>query len=122
MRTSLLINCSKREAQEVRNRAELEKRTVSGYVVHIVIRRVEFAEQFSSTLENPGLFRLSHDKREKVAGPRTTLHIYCTKDEADRIRSAARLGEITISRFVLRCLHNSWETEDRLTKVRGKKT
>ena len=119
MRTSLLINCSKKEAQEVRTRAELQRRTVSGYVMNIVVRRIQFAEEIPGM--NPPVFRLERGKRAKAAGPRTTLHIYCSLEDARKIRRAARLGQVTISGFVLHCLSHAWQVEDALAEIQRKK-
>lgn len=55
--------------------------------------------------------------RTKVLGPRTTLHIYCSVEEAERVREAARLGKSTMSGFVLHCLRGSWEIEDSLLRI-----
>jgi len=120
MRTSLLINCSEREALEVRKRAGLQRRTVSGYVVNIVLRSVEFSEVIVSALRTLPLFRLRQGRARALA-PRTTLHIYCSTDEAKRIRGAARRAETTISSFVLHCLSRSWEAEDSLVKLQRRK-
>jgi len=119
MRTSLLINCSKREAQEVRARAELQRRTVSGYVINIVVRRIQFAEEIPGM--NPSVFRLERGKRAKAAAPRTTLHLYCSLEDARKIRRAARLGQVTMSGFVLHCLWHSWRIEDSLAENQRKR-
>jgi hypothetical protein len=117
MRTSLLINCSKKEAEEVRTRAELQRRTVSGYVINIVIRSVSFSDGLVSSLGRVPFFKLDRGKPGRGVAPRTTLHIYCTNDEAKRIRGAANLRHMTISGFVLGCLRRSWETEHSLELV-----
>jgi len=121
MRASLLINCSKREAQEVRSRADFQRRTVSGYIVNIVIRRIEFAEEIASAANRPAFYSYRGRKTAEAAGPRTTLHIYCAFDEARQIRRAARLSKLTMSGFIFHCLHNSWQTEDSLAEIQGKK-
>jgi hypothetical protein len=120
MRTSLLINCSEKEAHEVRRRAGLQRRTVSGYVVNIVLRSVEFSEEVVSGLRTLPLFRLGQ-RLARALAPRTTLHVYCSTDEAKRIRGAARLAETTISSFVLHCLRRSWDAEDSLVKIQRRR-
>jgi uncharacterized protein (DUF1778 family) len=112
MRASLLINCSRKEAELVRKGAGLQRRTVSGYVINIVIRAVEFSNRLVSSLGRSRAFKLPQGKVAKGPAPRTTLHIYCATDEAKRIRAAAFQRRMTISRFVLNCLHRSWETEN----------
>ncbi len=47
-------------------------------------------------------------RQERCPGPRTTMLIRCTTDEAARIRSAAKRRDTTISGFVLHTLRCSW--------------
>jgi len=119
-RTSLLINCSKREAQQTRANAEIQRRTVSGYVINIVMRSVNLTEKILPTLSSPPLFGVQRKKSSKSLGPRTTLHIYCSADEAKRIRTAAKLRSISISGFVLYCLHRSWKSENVLREIQDR--
>lgn len=111
MRDSLLITCSRKEAEQVRKKAGLQRRTVSGYVINIVMRAVELGDRSLLTLTSP-FFKLPERKLVKGAAPRTALHIYCATDESKRIRTAASLRTMTISRFVLGCLRRSWEAEN----------
>jgi hypothetical protein len=111
MRTSLLINCSRKEAEQVRKRAERQRRTVSGYVINIVVRAIEFSDALVSSLGRSPFFQLPKGKQVKGVAPRTTLHIYCTTADAQRIRAAASQRKMTISGFALSCLRRSWETE-----------
>lgn len=120
MRASLLINCSKREAQEVRSRALLQRRTVSGYVVNIVARRIQFAQEIAPR-GSLRIVKIAGEKPAKATGPRTTLHIYCSFEEARQIRRAARLEAVTISGFVFRCLWHSWQIEDSLAEIQRKR-
>ena len=103
-RTALLINCSRNEARQMRDNARAQRRTLSGYVLHIVLRTVELQEQMYANFERV---------REVGSGakpqPRSTVLIRCSREEAKRIRRAARLTAMTISGFVLRALHRSWE-------------
>ena len=112
MHTSLLINCSGNEAEQVRKRAVLQRRTVSGYVINIVMRAIEFSNGLVSSLGKPAYFKLPQGKRVKGVAPRTTLRVYCAADESKRIRGAASQRKMTISGFVLSCLRRSWETEN----------
>ena len=96
----------------MRKEAGLQRRTLSGYVINIVIRAVEFSNGLVSSLGRSPFFKLSKKKWVKGIAPRTTLHIYCATDEAKRIRAAASLTNMTISGFVLSCLRRSWETEN----------
>lgn len=111
MPTSLLIHCSRKDAEQVRLRAKLDCRTVSGYVITIAIRSVEFSEKLVSRLGKSLLFEASRAKRVKSIAPRTTLHVYCTNEDAKRIRDIARLRDMTISGFVVGSLRLWWKTE-----------
>jgi uncharacterized protein (DUF1778 family) len=39
-RTALLIHCAEEEARQIRQAARLERRTISGYVLHAVMSRI----------------------------------------------------------------------------------
>jgi hypothetical protein len=119
MRTSLLINCSEKEASEVRARAQSERRTVSGYVVNVLNGCMETSDGLVKYLRTAPSFKLDHSKKPKLVGPRTTLHIYCAAEEATQIRHAADLRQVAMSHFVLSCLHRYWEIEDRVKKRRA---
>jgi hypothetical protein len=43
-RTALLIRCSREEADKIRKAAKRERRTVSGYVLNAVLRRIVYLE------------------------------------------------------------------------------
>ncbi|HTZ47454.1 MAG TPA: hypothetical protein VMH20_07675 [Verrucomicrobiae bacterium] len=111
MRPALLVRCSRKEAEQVRKQAALQRRTVSGYVIHIVMRSVHFSAELVSSLGQRAFFKLGRGKRVKAMAPRTALHIYCAAEEARRIRGAASQRKMSISGFVLECVHRSWETE-----------
>jgi hypothetical protein len=59
-------------------KAKLERRTVSGYVVNIVMRSIEFDEKLLVRLGKAPLFKVVRKKMVKGGAPRATLHIYCT--------------------------------------------
>jgi hypothetical protein len=104
MRTSLLLNCSKNEAEQVRQSAERQQRTVSTYVVRVVMKSVSYVENLDQHFAHlPNYWK--RRAKKKLLGPRTTLHIYCTGEEAKRIRTATEKRAMTISGFVFRCLH-----------------
>jgi uncharacterized protein (DUF1778 family) len=44
-RTALLIRCSKEEAEKIRDAAERERRTLSGYVLNTILRRISNQEK-----------------------------------------------------------------------------
>jgi hypothetical protein len=113
-RTALLINCSTAEATTIRNRSELQRRSVSGYVLNIVMRAVSFEETLSNKIDNLRLPQLPLHRPARLTGPRTTLLLRCSLDEARRIRSAAKRRGSTISGFVLHSLRRSWNVSDGL--------
>ena len=39
-RTALLVRCSKKEAHVIRDAAKLERRTLSGFILHAVLNRI----------------------------------------------------------------------------------
>jgi hypothetical protein len=116
MRASLLINLSKKEATEIRARARADMRTVSGYVIFVLVKCMKTSDALINYLRMVPSFRLDHTKKAKVLGPRTTIHIYCSAEQADQIRAAATLRKIPMNQFVLSCLHFYWNTEDGVSK------
>ena len=50
-RTVLLIRCTEEEAIAIRNAAQRERRTVSGYVLNAVMHRVKSASQTRERIE-----------------------------------------------------------------------
>lgn len=44
-RTALLIRCSKEEAEKIRAAAKRERRTLSGYVLHVILNRITIQEK-----------------------------------------------------------------------------
>jgi len=88
----------------MRVNARAQRRTLSGYVLNIVVRTVELQEQMYANFERV---------REVGSGakprPRTTVLVRCSNSEAKRIRRAAQLSAMTISGYVLRALHRSWD-------------
>src|ERR1700758_1966858 len=104
-RAALLINCSSEEALIIRERAKVEHRGISGYLLNIVMRSVDFEETLMAKAGrfyalNRGLFA----SPVRPPGPRTTMLLRCSTGEAGRIRRVAKRRDITISGFVLHCL------------------
>ena len=119
-RTALLIHCSEHEVRSIRERAALERRTVSGYVLNIVMRAVVFYEEALDRFKGLQEFsraRTFPTQRAPIPGPRTTMLLRCSVPEADRIRLAAKTRSATISSFVLQSLRRSWGVADGLLFV-----
>lgn len=117
MPSSLLIHCSRKDAEQVRMKAKLERRPVSSYVMNIVMRSVEFHERLVVRLGMSPLFKVNRRQKLKGIAPRTTLHIYCASDEAKRIRDIATLRGVTISGFIVGSLRRAWEIESSMKLI-----
>jgi uncharacterized protein (DUF1778 family) len=106
-RTALLINCAETQARTIREQAELQRRTVSGYVLHIVMRAIAFERSLSARVS--GRRKAIRGSASRPAAPRTTILVRCSVEEAKQIRTAAKRGDETISGFMLRTLARSWK-------------
>jgi hypothetical protein len=116
MRTSLLINLSAKEAAEIRKRAALDERNVSGYVMFIMRRCMKSSENLVRFLDKVPVLKLPYSERPKLTAPRTTIHVYCSVEEAAKIRQAAKARKIAMSHFILNCFHRYWDIEDGLNE------
>ena len=120
--TALLIHCSIEEAQRIRETAARQRRTISGYVLNIIMKAVRLDEGIAR-LRALGVEekRLVRDTKfhgldgvsSRPPGPRTTMLLSCPVEEAQRIRAAAKRREITISGVVLHALRLAWIDSDR---------
>lgn len=106
-RTALLINCSVKEARTIREQARLQDRTVSGYILHIVMKTIEFENTLLKRF--PVLPGVIHSLSRRTLRPRTTILLRCSLQQAKQIRTAAKRSEMTISGFVLQSLRRSWK-------------
>jgi uncharacterized protein (DUF1778 family) len=48
-RAALLIRCTEEEAKQIREAAQHERRTISGYVLHAVMNRIEIQRKTFGT-------------------------------------------------------------------------
>jgi uncharacterized protein (DUF1778 family) len=103
-RAVLSLNCSTVEARRIRQQAQHDRRSISGYVLHVVMRTVGIEEASYAKARMIGPL-----KRAAVVRPRTKLLVRCTMEEAHRIRTAAARRKSTISAYMLHSLRNSWE-------------
>lgn len=121
-RTSLLINCSANEASRIRESARHDRRTISGYVMNVLMKAIKFDRSLeraramgietrisSLDIERYGLGGVSRPP----PGPRTTMMLSCSVEEASEIRKEAESKGTTISGLVLHALRKSWEMIDR---------
>jgi hypothetical protein len=120
-RTALLINCSQKEALKIREIAARQRRTISGYVLNVVMNAIKFDESLARLralgvedrlhirhIEFYGLEGVS----PRPPGPRTTMLLSCPKEDARRIREAAQRKGTTISGVVLHALRLAWAVSD----------
>lgn len=108
-RTALLIRCSIEEARQIRDGAQLERRSVSGYVLNVLDRALRTEELLFARLHHgPDLNQTLSRMPRVVPGPRTVVFVRCTVHEAERIRTAARRRDTTISGFVLHSIRRAW--------------
>jgi hypothetical protein len=85
-RAAIIISCSKDEADTLRYQARQQHRTMSGYILNILLRAVEFEEMALERWGRPEIPRLISSKR--TPGARTTVLLRCSSKEARRIRAA----------------------------------
>jgi hypothetical protein len=112
-RSVLMISCSQEEATNVREKAALQRRTISAYVLKIVLRTVQLDEQLFGNYHR--LAPLDFSGLRAKVHPRTVMLIRCSTEEATRIRLAAKRRDATISGYVLLCLRSSWHLADTFT-------
>ena len=111
-RTALLIRCSTTEAEKIRAEAEKQHRTISGYVLQVMSRAVEFEERLYSNLTAYRLYNPIISRRRLIdVEPRTAILVRCDVEQADRIREAARRRVVPINAFVLQSLKRAWDVQ-----------
>jgi len=112
-RTALLISCSAEEAETIRAQAKQQRRSISGYMLNILMRAVEFEASLLariksvSSLEDTFLITTA-----KPGGHGTVILLRCSATEATLIRKAAQMRQATISGFVRHCLNRSWRVQN----------
>jgi hypothetical protein len=116
-RAVLLINCAEKEAREIRERAARQRRTISGYIMNILMPAIRFDDSIARLrelgaeerphLRDIDLYGLEGFSR-RPPGPRTTMLLSCSAKEAHQIREAAKRRETTISALILHGLRRAW--------------
>ena len=120
-RTAILISCLKEEADQIRQRANVERRPVSSYLLHNVMMCVEFEEKLASRLlAYQSSINLRLVRSPKLPrGQRTTIMLRCSVEDSRRIRIAAARRDTTISAFIRSCLRRSWSVSDAYQRRRA---
>jgi hypothetical protein len=117
-RRAILVSCLTEEADQIRKRARLDRRTVSGYILVILMKSVAYQEDLSSKLQVPSQFdsmgNLLWKPPRLPRGPRTTILLRCSAEENKRIRLAAARRVMTVSGFIRQCLRRWWQAADRV--------
>jgi uncharacterized protein (DUF1778 family) len=103
-RNAILLCCSREELRTLHEQAHLERRTLSAYVLNIIMRVVQLDEKLSSHVGE-----LARDYPARPAGPRTKVLLRCSRQEGNRIQQAAKNRGTTVSTFVMQALRNSWQ-------------
>lgn len=112
-RASILISCLKEEAEQIRERARQDRRSVSSYVLRTVMQCVDFEEKLFVKI--PGFHELNRSLARLPVlprGPRTAMHLHCSSEDSRRIRMVAKRREMPISVFIRQCLRRSWSVSD----------
>jgi uncharacterized protein (DUF1778 family) len=105
----LLIRCSEQEAKTIRETANLERRTISGYVLNALENTLKIEESLFARLNRlSALNRTLARTPIRLPGPRTAMLLQCSGMESQRIRLAAKRRQTTISGFVLHSLRLRW--------------
>ena len=106
-RTALLIRCDIDEAQEIRIKAARQRRTISAYVLQVLLRKIQVEGSLESRrAEVDGLLT---SRRPTSGTPRTAVLVRCDSEEAQRIRESARGRGVPINAFVLHTLKQTWD-------------
>jgi len=87
----------------VREGAQRERRSISAYVLNVVLRAVEMQEKYLARID-----RLAPFPRYPLQRPRTCILVRCSREEGSRIRAAAMRRDMTMCSYVLHTLERSW--------------
>ena len=109
-RTALLIRCNVHEADRIRAESRKARRTISGYVLHEVLKAATVDDQiflklkYNRPLEQPR-------RPSPSVSPRTAILVRCSVEEGQRVRQAASRRSIPINAFVLQSLKMIWSQD-----------
>lgn len=118
IRTALTIRCSQEEAAILRSQASTEHRSLSGCLLNILERILDFEEGYPGELTN-----LIHAAALiPPPKPRTKILLRCSAEQAHRIRRAAIRRNTSISKFVVFSLRRHWKAREALQPRRVSRT
>ena len=115
-RAAILIHCSSAEAREIRTRASLEHRTVSSYMIHVLVTVLAFDEKLFARLHTFEDVKTIAPVSHHPVRPRTTIMLRCSEEESLRIRRAAKRRGASISGYIVESLRRYWELSDKALK------
>src|SRR5215472_918065 len=117
-RTAILLRCSTSEAATIHEQSKIQRRTVAGYSLNILMKSVELDEMVLAQFGGDETSSLTVWRRP-IPGPGagTTMLLRCSQDEARRIRAAAKRRGTTISGYVLRSLRRAWKVQMAVGKM-----
>ena len=116
-RASLLIRCSREDAEAIRRDALAQHRGVSGYLLFVLERSMKLEERFLL-----GIQRVMPTVVSELPENRTAIHLRCSAEEALRIRDAAERRLLSISNFVVFSLHRYWRAVQRVRRSEEERT
>jgi uncharacterized protein (DUF1778 family) len=116
-RAQLPLHCTVDEANAVRRRANDEYRTVSGYILRLVMRAAHMDQRFAETLPTQfGVTALRGRQNWRGTEERTRLLLRCSSNDARLIRNAAKSRDMTVSAYVFSAMRRAWSIADDLKK------
>lgn len=122
MSASLLIRCAQSEAENIKDRARQERRSVNAHVLNILARALSFEATHGLPYLIPDRSRLKGPSSyTRPIGPRAVLFLRCTAGEAERIRKAAAIRQIPVNEYVLTRLARSYEVQERFKREQNLK-
>ncbi len=71
-RTALLIRCTEDEARQIREKAKLERRTISGFVLHAVMSRITSQSRALETYYSQSQARMKSHTSARAAQQATS--------------------------------------------------
>jgi hypothetical protein len=106
-RSTILISCTREEAEQMHAQARAQSRTLSATVLKVVLRGLEFDDRMFEEFRRARLLPPAPPGR----GPKTVVHLRCSSREANWIRAGARRRGATISGYILYFLRSAWMTD-----------
>ena len=111
-RAAILISCLKDEADYIREQARADGRSISNYMLKVLLRWVESEERLYMDLSGYGQERSFARQVLLPKGPRTVILLRCSAEEGERIRRAAGRRAMQISKYIRWCFARTRAARD----------